>query len=316
MNESAVLKSFNFLNLKTAVMKSYIPLIIFCFIFFTFSNVSAQNGWAPRKMFRLYEDNDFINLRGKGTDEAYTNGIRVDIFNEKSRNSHFGLNELFPEAGANSVNTYGWGIMQLMYTPRTISTVKPDPYDFPYAGALFAIRSLHSANPVKKYSFHTELQIGLTGPFSFAKEAQIAVHRLINYQRPMGWDSQLPASAIFNVNFTAEKQLLQYKKWMEVIGGTQIAAGTFLNSLSAHSLIRIGKMNPYFTGLINRFSSSNEKENENNIQWQASAIFRPRIEYQFYNAITSGNGNDNSKKEIVVDAEKTTSQKQPGPIIL
>ena len=313
MNESTVLKSFKFLNLKTAVMKSYIPLIIFCFIFFTFSNVSAQNGWAPKKMCRFYEDNDFINLRGKGTDEAYTNGTRLDIFYEKSRNSHFVLNKLFPKAGVNSVNTYGWGIMQLMYTPRTINTVEPDTHDFPYAGALFAIRSLHSANALKKYSFKTELQIGLTGPLSFAKEAQIAAHKLIKYQRPMGWDSQLPPNAIFNINFTAEKKLMQYKKWMEVIGGTQIAAGTFLNSLSAHSLIRIGKMNPYFDGFIQRFSSSSEKGNKNNMQWQASVILRPRIEYQFYNVITSRNGNVKTKKEITENAEKSNLTETSSP---
>lgn len=285
-------------------MKSYIPITIFCFLLLISVNGSAQKERATKTMFRLYEDNDFINLRGKGIDEAYTNGIRLDIFFEKLGNSHFFLNKLFPKAGANSVNTFGWGIMQLMYTPRTISTAKPDPHDFPYAGTLVAIRSLHSANPIKKYSFNTELQIGLTGPLSFAKEAQIAIHRLIKYQRPMGWKHQLPADAIVNVNFAVEKQLVQYKKWVELIGGTQIAAGTFINSVSVHSLIRIGKMNPYFTGFIQRFSSSYEKGDENNMQWQASVIFRPRIEYQFYNAITNRNGNGRPKKEFAGDTEK------------
>ncbi len=285
-------------------MKRFIPITIFYFLLLISFDGSAQKERTTKTMFRLYEDNDFINLRGKGTDEAYTNGIRLDIFSEKIGNSHFFVNKLLPKAGANSVNTFGWGIMQLMYTPRTISTAKPDPHDFPYAGTLFAIRSLHSVNPIKKYSLNTELQIGLTGPLSFAKEAQIAIHRLIKYQRPMGWEYQLPTDAIFNVNFTTEKQLVQYKKWVELIGGTEIAAGTFINSVSLHSLIRIGKMNPYFTGFIQRFSSSYEKRDENNMQWQASVIFRPRIEYQFYNAITSRNGDGKPKEEITVATEK------------
>lgn len=286
-------------------MKTSVVLYILCFSLLIPAIGSAQKESTTKTMFRLYEDNDFINLRGKGTDEAYTNGIRVDIFFEKIGNSHFFLNKLFPKVGANSVNTYGWGIMQLMYTPRTISTAKPDPHDFPYAGSLFAIRSLNSVNPIKKYSFNTELQIGLTGPLSFAREAQIAIHRLIKDQRPMGWEHQLPAHAIFNVNFTAEKQLLQNTKWVELIGGTQIAVGTLINSVSVHSLVRIGKITPYFNGFIQRFSSSYENGDENNMQWQASVIFRPRIEYQFYNAITSGNRNGKSKKATAEDPEKS-----------
>lgn len=288
-------------------MKRYVQLIIFCFLLLISANGSAQKASTTKTIFRLYEDNDFINLRGKGTDEAYTNGTRLDIFYEKSKASHFPLNNLFPKAGVNSVNTYGLGIMQLMYTPRTISTTEPDPHDFPYAGALFAIRSLHSVNPIKKYSFTTELQMGLTGPLSFAKEAQIAIHRLIKYQRPMGWEYQLPAHAVFNVNFIAEKQLLQNTKWVELIGGAQIAAGTLINSLSVHSLVRIGKMTPYFNGFIQRFSSSYENADKNNMQWQASVIFRPRIEYQFYNAIISKNNTLNIKKVTTGEAEKNNA---------
>ena len=285
-------------------MKRYIPVIIFCFLLLISATGSAQKASTAKNIFRLYEENDFINLRGKGTDEAYTNGIRLDIFYEKSKASYFLLDNLFPKAGINSVNTYGLGIMQLMYTPRTISSIEPDPRDFPYAGALFAIKSLHSVNPIKKYSFTTELQMGLTGPLSFAKEAQIAIHRLIKYQRPMGWEYQLPTHAIINVNLNAEKQLLQNTKRVELIGGAQIAAGTLINSVSVHSLGRIGKMTPYFNGFIQRFSSSYENGDENNMQWQASFIFRPRIEYQFYNAIISKNNAINIKNVINGDAEK------------
>jgi hypothetical protein len=47
------------------------------------------NGYAQTKnegkLLRIYEDNDFINIRGKGTDRAYSGGTRVDIFYQLKR---------------------------------------------------------------------------------------------------------------------------------------------------------------------------------------------------------------------------------------
>lgn len=37
----------------------------------------AQQG--PEHLFRIYVDNDYINFRGKGTDQFYTNGVRFDL---------------------------------------------------------------------------------------------------------------------------------------------------------------------------------------------------------------------------------------------
>lgn len=285
-------------------MKTYIPIITFCFALLISINGSAQKERIPKTMFRLYEDNDFINLRGKGTDNAYTNGTRLDIFYEKNKNTHFFLNNWMPGAGSGAINTFGWGIMQLMYTPNDISKTEPDPNDFPYAGALFGIRSLHSANPVKKYSFNTELQFGLIGPLSLAKETQIAIHKLINYQRPMGWGHQLPADIVLNINFTAEKQLWQHKKWIELMGGSQIKAGTMISSLSAYSLIRIGKMNPYFDGFISRYSGSKRMGIEEKQRWQAFVIMKPRIDYQFHNSLISGGYFNKERREQIQEARR------------
>src|SRR5580700_2189288 len=72
-------------------------------------------------MFRIYEDNDFLNARGCGTDDAYTNGTRLDYFYQPKHPSKNPIDRLLPKAGAHSINTYGWGIMQLMYTPKNIT---------------------------------------------------------------------------------------------------------------------------------------------------------------------------------------------------
>ena len=106
-------------------------------------------------MFRIYEDNDFINARGCGTDDAYTNGTRFDYFYQPGHLSKNPVDRILPKAGPNSMNIYGWGVMQLMYTPKDITDSAYQPNDYPWAGALIATHTLYSFNPVKKFDRNT-----------------------------------------------------------------------------------------------------------------------------------------------------------------
>src|SRR5580700_11067567 len=123
-----------------------------------------------RWMVRLYEDNDFINARGCGTDDAYTNGSRLDYFYQPRHPSKNPVDRILPKAGAHSTNTYGWGIMQLMYTPKNITDSAYQPNDYPWSGALVATHTLYSYNAAKKYDFQTELDLGVLGPASLAAQ--------------------------------------------------------------------------------------------------------------------------------------------------
>ncbi|HSC38809.1 MAG TPA: lipid A-modifier LpxR family protein, partial [Chitinophagaceae bacterium] len=95
-------------------------------------------------LFRLYEDNDFLNIAGRGTDKGYTNGTRLDYFYQKTHPSRFFLDKWFPAAGAGSVNTFSYSLMQVMLVPNDISTPLPDKNDWPYSGALVASHGLYS----------------------------------------------------------------------------------------------------------------------------------------------------------------------------
>ncbi|HLX67715.1 MAG TPA: lipid A-modifier LpxR family protein, partial [Puia sp.] len=106
-------------------------------------SLKTQTTDTPRWMFRIDEDNDFINARGCGTDDAYTNGTRFDYFYQPRHPSKNPIDHLFPKAGAHSINTYGWGIMQLMYTPENITDSAYQPNDYPWSGALVATHTLY-----------------------------------------------------------------------------------------------------------------------------------------------------------------------------
>src|SRR4030095_3429158 len=186
-------------------MKPFYKLFIGTILLLYLNNVNAQKG-EPAKMFRFYEENDFFNVRGKGTDKSYSNGTRLDFLYEKQTSRGL-LHKLMPKAGDSSKNIYGWSLMQIMVTPNNITATAFLPNDYRYAGALFVTHALYSYNAKKKYSFQTELLAGVRGPGSFAEQTQKAIHGLIGYEKPKGWDNQLKTEPLINLRFSVEKNL-------------------------------------------------------------------------------------------------------------
>ena len=248
---------------------------------------------STRLLLRIYDDNDCFDLRGGGTDDAYTNGTRIDVFYRLPHPARGFINKILPKAGDSSINIYGWGIMQLMFTPEDLSEPAYQPNDYPWSGALLAAHTLYSYNPAKKFDLQTELLLGVIGPASLASQTQTLIHRVENYPLPMGWGHQFHDDLLLNINFTAEKQLAALGSTVEVIGGSQLCLGTMRNSLALYPLIRIGLMTPYFQGYLSQYSSSRRK-------WQAYFLLKPQGELILTNALLEGGvftGNPNIKND-------------------
>lgn len=246
------------------------------------STVFAQEQPGYKYMFRIYEDNDAINVYDIGSDRGYTNGTRLDLFWQQRKRSF--INKLMPQAGKNSINTHSWSLMQVIITPDNITRRKPDPSDYPYSGALFVTRSMHSANPVKKLSIQSEWVLGVMGPPSLAEETQVLIHRIIAAQRPKGWAYQKPTDLLLNYHFTVSKQLAQYRQWAEIIGSGQVYTGTMINGASLYTTIRLGRMNPYFNGFIQQFTTDKKQSSK----WQLYFILQPAAELILHNALLDG----------------------------
>jgi len=241
-------------------------------------------------MLRLYEDDDYINIKGKGTDEAYTNGSRVDLFYTRHDPPHWFLDRAFPKAGDSSTDVYGWGIMQVMYTPRRIDDPEFQPDDYPWSGGLFITHSLYSYNPRANYDLQTEVVAGVVGPASLAGALQKGFHHLIHYTQPMGWGHQFRNDLLLNINLTIEKQVFAVRSGadplLELIGGGSIHAGTMENKLSVYSLLRLGIMHPYFNGLMSQYASGSSPDKKDHIQLYFFA--RPQADLVYTNAILEG----------------------------
>ena len=256
----------------------------------------------PQRMIRIYEDNDFLNIRGQGTDRAYTNGTRLDYLYKPVKKPRFFLSRILPVLSDSSVNIYGFSLMQIVVTPRNIVTSAYLPDDYPYSGALFATHSLRSYDPRKKIGLHSELLVGVMGPASFAKEGQVLMHHIINYVLPEGWQHQYDNFPLINVNLTVEKELWHHKKWLEWVGYGQAMGGTMMNRLSLGMKLRFGKLRPYFDGFLDQYTSvRNDKNKLNN--WQCWLIAHPDFSVSLTNAILEGGFGTKS------------GQKDPGPSV-
>lgn len=242
---------------------------------------------TPSRLLQAYWDDDYINFYGRGTDEAYTNGTKFNLFHTKNKSSYLLIDRILPKAGDSSKHVFSMGLSQVIFTPRDIADPNPQPDDYPWAGALYITYSLYSYNEKKKYDFQTDLDFGVTGPASLARQIQTTIHKVVNYQEPLGWNNQFGNSLILNLNFTAEQQLFNYGKFLEVVGGGQVMAGTGINAAAAYTLIRIGKMNPYFQGIMRQYSRSGALSKA-----QFYLVFRSKIQWILSNAILQG-GIDN-----------------------
>lgn len=245
-------------------------------------------------LLRLYEDDDYFNIRGKGTDDAYTNGSRIDLFYTHDGPLHSVVDNVLPRAGAGSIDIYGWSIMEMMFTPKEIGDTAFQPNDYPWSGSLFVTHSRSSYNPIAHYLLETEVVAGVIGPASMSGQLQEGFHRLIHYQQPRGWRHQFHNDLLLNLNLTLEKQLLALPSgtaghpWLEFNGGAHFSGGTMDNEASLYTLLRIGRMTPYFHGLLSQYSGPSKTQNSHKGQWQFYFTLKPQVTAVATNALLEG----------------------------
>lgn len=204
-------------------------------------------------------DNDLL----AGTDEGYTNGVRIAYARELSPDgenfnrlqnflktltgagdeSPFGQWQ-FPEPQIERIQ-YGFGLTQLMFTPQTPAALAPAKGERPYAGWLGLEFSLQ-ANAGDSASTAT-LSVGTTGRYSYAQDTQTWVHQHVS-ESPIfqGWDSQAPAELTINLHLDHKQRIRFLEKtldWPLQIDGFYewgAAVGNFRTDAYVGALLRAG----------------------------------------------------------------------------
>jgi len=289
----------------------------FSMICLLFALETVAQAEEPKYMVRLQEDNDVLNLIGASTDRSYTNGSRIEFFQPSRLKRHSFLYKILPTAGDSSINFAGWSLTQLMVTPEDISTTEYQPNDYRYAGSLFVTRSFHSYNPIKKFSYQSELLVGIRGPHALARQTQTALHALINSDKPRGWHNQLNTQLLVNLTFTAEKNLFSWKNLVELNGGVQARVGSLVNAAHIYPVLRIGKMAPYFDGLLTQYASYKDRRKNN--KWQYYIVVKPTLSFIAYNAMLKGTRANADKEDFSSDTPlpvaRYTGEIQMGAVI-
>ena len=219
-------------------------------------------------VYNFYYENDLF----AGTDNNYTSGIKLSWVSANLQDytsdpclpkwvrhlNHFSQS-LQPGAYASRNMVISAG--QEMYTPtdRTRRDLITD--DRPYAGWLYMGFAYNARN--EKEMDTVELDIGMVGPASLARQSQNFIHDLRNIDRFNGWDNQLSNELGIMLVHEKKRRVLQVKKsdWlrMDAITHYGYALGNVKTYLNAGVEFRVGNYlpNDFGTSPIRPASDSN-----------------------------------------------------------
>ncbi|MEM8962963.1 MAG: lipid A deacylase LpxR family protein [Acidobacteriota bacterium] len=146
----------------------------------------------------------------------------------------------------------GWSIGQSIYTPNSISEPIPDPEDRPYAGYLYGSAIVDIVDERRRCKrWNLEGRVGVIGSAGLGEIVQTKVHRLIDDERPMGWDSQLRNELTVNLNALWQGSVLRLGNrddescghegtYFDVVPHAGVMVGTVMTGAVAGGTFRLG----------------------------------------------------------------------------
>jgi hypothetical protein len=203
--------------------------------------------------FTIIEENDLFF----DSDRHYTQGVRMSYLTGDKRIVKDGESEddFLERSGR---GTLAWGydpksyrigyeIGQSMFTPRDTSIPTAQPDDRPYAGWLYFGLNLQRRGETRVGETPTmenvSLLMGVIGPASLAKEAQIWVHGMRGFDDPQGWHHQLknePAIALRYQRFWLYRFGPRYRFNADFIPDVGFSVGNPLTAAQFGGTVRLG----------------------------------------------------------------------------
>jgi lipid A 3-O-deacylase len=131
------------------------------------------------------------NDRFVETDRHFTHGTRLFWLGDADETPDwaFRLADDLPRLDGPGTLRIGAAIGQNMYTPDDITDPDVILDDRPYAGWLYGALALARTHDGNRRAL--ELDIGIVGPASLARQTQIIVHEFVQTRTPRGWSHQL-----------------------------------------------------------------------------------------------------------------------------
>lgn len=174
---------------------------------------SAQDAAGEAKPKRPLDTSSFVTLQFDndffgGSDSHYTNGMRAAYLSPEAAVPELmrKFGELVPLFSSTYNMRFSISIGQNIFTPEDITLSDPPTNDRPYAGWLYTGFGLISEDGV--WLDKLELDVGIVGPYSFAKETQTEWHRVFGFNKPQGWDNQIRTEPGINLYYESSRRSL------------------------------------------------------------------------------------------------------------
>ena len=137
---------------------------------------------------------------------------------------------------------YAFALGQLMFTPQNIIDPNPQPFDRPWAGWLY-VGGIFQSEPVNHVIHTLELDAGVVGRYSFARQTQQQVHRTFGYHDPQGWGNQLRSEIGVQLTYNNSRRLtpvLEQGLGVDVYRHYGFALGTMFDRINTGLTGRVG----------------------------------------------------------------------------
>jgi lipid A 3-O-deacylase len=191
------------------------------------------------RLLRINYDNDYFSA----TDRYYTQGVRIELIAPFVARS---LGSRLLVRPANATHIYhGMALERDGFTPRSIRHAGIYEDERPYAGTMFLSHFAIALNAEKKSRITSQFDLGLIGPAVGGKQEQTAIHRAIGNIEPLGWEYQVANDAIINYTLQYDKGIVS-TPYAELIGLSQLRAGTLCTDAGAGAMVRAGLFSSYF----------------------------------------------------------------------
>lgn len=180
----------------------------------------------------------------------------------------------------------GFEIGQKIFNPQTGAIPDRIYIDRPFAGYLYLGTNL---NLLYKNESNLKLQarIGIVGEHAFGEEIQDAIHSVIGFYHPTGWQYQVQDA--FQLNLSAEyNRLLSRSNSVDLSFNSHADVGTGITGAGAGLTVRIGKFNQLFNSVTTTSTvtaNSNFKPFHNN---EFFFYYKPMLNIVVYDATIQG----------------------------
>jgi lipid A 3-O-deacylase len=225
----------------TLLTSPTLSLLVLCFLS-SAPGVHAEDG----DRFTILEENDSLFFN---SDKHYTQGLRLsnlspnlkpesawnDVFNFVGR-----ITPIFQDGGDRRIALF---LGQSIFTPKDLSAIPPDPRDRPYAGWLYAGASLLQDTDRRRLE-NLELDAGIVGPGSLAKQVQNDFHQFIGIAQANGWSSQLQNEPGVMLTYERLWRLPlagDPNNGIDIVPQLGATAGNIMTYGEAGALLRLGK---------------------------------------------------------------------------